>query len=86
MLRKDFYLPEHHNFLYVALAPWPINPLYSQQDWIQAINTIEQWLEQYTGPHWVEWAFATHQEQTPGEACVAFRRERNKTLFLLTWS
>jgi len=80
------YLPEYHDFNHLALVPWPRDPLYTQDDWVYAIETIESWLEQYTGPHWVEWAFATTQEQEYWQACIAFRRERNKTLFLLTWS
>lgn len=85
-MRKDFYLPEYHDFKFIALAPWPKQPLAIQQDWVDAIDTLEQWLERYTGPHLVEWAFGQCQEQQYWEACIAFRREKYKTLFLLTWS
>jgi hypothetical protein len=80
------YLPEYHQFEYIALVPWPQQPALIQTDWVDTINTVEQWLEQYTGPHWVEWAFGTCQQQEYWQACVAFRRERNKTLFLLAWA
>jgi hypothetical protein len=80
------YLPEYHCFKHVAIVPWPRNNLYLQQDWVEAIETLESWLEQYTGPHLVEWAFTTSQEQEYWEACIAFKRERNATLFRLTWT
>jgi hypothetical protein len=80
------YLPEYHNFIYIATAPWPVDPRHYQQDWIEAVNDVEKWLEKCAGPHLVEWAFSTNQEHNYWEACVAFRRERNKTLFLLKWS
>jgi hypothetical protein len=80
------FLPEYHEFDHIALAPWPVSSSLIQIDWVDAIGTIESWLEQYTGPHLKEWAFSTCQEQNYWEACIAFRRERNKTLFLLTWT
>jgi hypothetical protein len=85
-LRKDFYLPEYHEFDHIAIAPWPVASSIIQIDWVDAVDTIERWLEQYTGPHLKEWAFTTHQEQNYWEACIAFKRERNKTLFLLQWA
>jgi hypothetical protein len=80
------YLPEYHNFIYIAHAPWPIDPRTNQQDWIYAVEDVQQWLEKYTGPHLKEWAFSTDHSHDYWEACIAFRRERSKTLFLLQWS
>ena len=80
------FLPEYHDFDYIALAPWPVDLGHRQIDWVNAIDTLEDWLQKYTGPHLVEWAFGTCREQHYWEACIAFRRERNKTLFLLTWA
>ena len=80
------YLPEYHCFEHVATVPWPIKSPIIQVDWVEAVETIESWLETYTGPHLVEWAFTTTQEQNYWEACIAFKRERNATLFLLTWA
>lgn len=79
------YLPEWHDFKHLAIVPWPRRPLYYQEDWITNIQELEHWLNRYTGPHWVEWAYATTQEQESWQACVAFRQARNKTLFLLRW-
>jgi hypothetical protein len=81
-----FYLPEYNEFDYSAVVPWPVDPRHYQQDWICAIDTIESWLEQYVGAHLVEWAFDGQREQEPWQACVAFRQERNRTLFLLCWA
>ena len=80
------FLPEYHEFEYIAIAPWPVNLSAHQIDWVNAIETVEEWLHKYTGPQWQEWAFATSQEQQYWEACIAFRREKYKTLFLLTWT
>ena len=85
-MSRGFYLPEYHEFEYIALAPWPVNPRHYQRDWIDAIDILEAWLEQYTGPHLVEWAFSSQQDQNYWEACIGFRKERNRTLFLLQWA
>jgi len=81
-----FYLPEYHSFEYIARAPWPHIYHNYQQDWVDAIAELEQWLNRYAGPHYSEWAFGQQQGQEYWHACVAFKRERNKTLFLLTWA
>lgn len=84
MARNSYYLPEYHNFEYIARAPWP--HLKPQQDWIDNICTLEIWLEQYVGEHYVRWAWATEQDHEPTQACVAFKWDKHRTLFLLTWS
>lgn len=81
-----YYLPEYHEFEFVARVPWPKIMTNWQEDWINSIDTLESWLNQYAGPHWVEWAYSQQQNQNYWEACVAFKRDRNRTLFLLTWS
>lgn len=80
------YLPEYHTFGYLALAPWPRDPQLAQQDWIESVRTLESWLNLYTGPHWVEWAYSTRYDQESWQACIAFRREKMRTLFLLKWA
>jgi hypothetical protein len=86
MARKDFYLPEWHDFEFIAHAPWPLFTDDLQQDWIRSVNTLELWLNRYVGSHHVEWAFHNGTSIDYWQACIAFRRERNRTLFLLTWS
>lgn len=85
-MSKILFLPELHDFTYEAIVPWPRSPHLAQQDWVTSIETIESWLNQYCGHHWAEWAYSTSQDQQYWEACIAFRRERNRTLFLLTWA
>jgi len=80
------FLPEYHEFEYIAVAPWPVDLANPQIDWVTAIDTVEEWLRKYTGPQWQEWAFATQQDQEYWEACVAFRQAKYQTLFLLTWA
>lgn len=83
-MKGQFYLPELHNFNYIARAPWP-KPQ-AQIDWIDQINLLETWLDSRVGPHYARWAWATEQDQQTWEACVAFKWAKHKTLFLLTWS
>jgi hypothetical protein len=86
MVNRYEYLPEYTVFEYTAQAPWPRIYTDYQQDWVTAVTTLEQWLNQYVGSHWSEWAYTTRQEHQAWEACVAFRRESMCTLFLLRWS
>jgi hypothetical protein len=81
-----FYLPEYHNFSYIARVPWPHICEDYQQDWVHAIDTMEQWLTRCIGSHYSEWAYAEQADQNYWEACIAFRKESYKTLFLITWS
>jgi hypothetical protein len=82
---RGFYLPEYHSFSHIAQVPWPVDPRHYQRDWIVAIDILETWLEQRVGPHLTEWAFSSQQDQEYWQACIAFRQERMKTLFLLAW-
>lgn len=81
-----FYLPEYHNFSYIGIAPWPHLTTEQQLDWVDSVNTLELWLNRYVGPHYSEWAFSNYQDLEYWQACIAFKREKYKTLFLLTWS
>jgi hypothetical protein len=81
-----FYLPENHNFIHVGIAPWPHIHSAWQLDWVDALTTLENWLEQYCGPHYSQWAYAQQENLEYWQACVAFKEARHKTLFLLTWS
>lgn len=79
------YLPEHHEFPHIAIVDWPVDPRHRQVDWVDSINVLEEWLERYAGPHLVEWAWHTTIEQQYWQACIAFKREKLKTLTLITW-
>lgn len=79
-----YYLPECHDFEYIARAPWPNYD--SQLDWVENVHTIESWLESYVGEHYKRWAWASEHDQKCYEACVAFKWDKHRTLFLLTWS
>ena len=83
-MTRSYYLPEYHDFAYIATAPWPNYD--SQLDWVDNVITLEQWLEQYVGEHYVRWAWATNSNHTTTEACVAFKWDKHRTLFLLAWA
>ena len=80
------YLPEYHDFEHIAQVPWPRICTDYQQDWVNAITTLELWLNSRCGQHYKNWAYSTHQDHNYWEACVAFRWAKHKTLFLLTWA
>jgi hypothetical protein len=81
-----FYLPEYHSFEHIGIAPWPHIYTDYQQDWILAVDTLEQWLNRYCGAHYSDWAYGQQQNQEYWQACIAFKLAKHKTLFLLTWS
>ena len=80
-----FYLAEHHDFAYIAQAPWPRHDEL-QLDWVDTMEELEVWLNQYVGAQGVEWAYSQQQDHDYWRSCIAFRQAKNKTLFLLQWS
>jgi len=70
-------------FSYIALAPWPrcYAPGFNL-DWIDSMERVEAWLTECVGDRW-QWS--SSQEQEYWECCVAFRSDRDRTLFLLKW-
>jgi hypothetical protein len=78
------YLPDWHDFAHIAIVPWPDYQA-MQQDWIYNIDIMEDWLDRTCGSRYVNWAWATTQEQQYWQACIAFREAKFKTLCLLTW-
>jgi hypothetical protein len=78
------HLPEYHNFQFIARVPWP-TPL-PQLDWVTQVTTLHDWLELRVGAHYANWAWATDKDHEYWEACVAFKFDKHKMLFLLTWS
>jgi hypothetical protein len=70
-------------FPYIALAPWPQDPLRHQIDWVDSVNLLESWLSLHIGQHYSAWVYATVDCQLYYQACVAFGIEKHKSLFLL---
>ena len=84
---KSYYLPDLHDFEYIAQAPWPVMfDSRDQLDWVSAVDCMEVWLNRYIGSHYSEWAYHNGTSHDYWIACIAFKRARNKTLFLLTWT
>lgn len=83
------YLVDHPiqpYFPYIAVAPWPVDPRHYQQDWVDSVAELESWLEQYVGSHYSRWVYATRQDQEYWQACIAFCRAPDRTLFVLKWA
>jgi hypothetical protein len=68
-----------HNFPYHARVNWP-RPEH-QINWIDQLETIEGWLNATIGPEYKLWRWVGEAEF----ATVAFKLDKHKTLFLLTW-
>ena len=43
---------------YTAVVPWPLVDRNGQPDWIDAIYTVEDWLEHSIGPHYSRWVWS----------------------------
>jgi len=82
-----YYLPEYHEFEHIARAHWPLIVTAADQlDWVEAVSVMESWLNSRIGNHYSEWAWHNGTSIDYWQACVAFKRARSKTLFLLAWA
>jgi hypothetical protein len=77
------YTPERHGFEYTADICWP-GVIGEQLDWVTGVTDVELWLIQYTGPKYSRWAWNT--AKSVYNVSVAFKYDKHKTLFLLTWA
>jgi hypothetical protein len=80
------YLVDHPiepYFPHVAVAPWPVDPRHYQQDWVYAVEELEHWLVASIGAHYSHWVYASVDTQEYWQACVGFRLEKHKSIFLL---
>jgi len=82
MYPKD-YFPDLHGFEYIADITWP-NYGQAQLDWISGILDVEQWLLHYAGAKYDRWAW--HRAVECYHIGVAFKYDKHRTLFLLTYS
>jgi hypothetical protein len=64
---------------YVGSVPWPIAQ--DQADWVDQLVSMEQWLDNNVGLNNWDWV-----NNVPQLATVAFRLDRDRTLFLLRWT
>ena len=76
----------HCELPYTAVVPWPLVERNGQPDWIDAVLTVELWLELHVGRHYQHWAWNTLTLHQPYLCGVAFARSKDTTLFLLRWS
>lgn len=77
------YVPD--DFEHLAVVPWPWTTC-NQQDWIDSLFTLEDWLNARVGPHYTAWTYSNYPNLEYTQACVAFKYSKHKTLFLLTWA
>jgi hypothetical protein len=76
---------KHHPTLpFHAVAPWP-SPVDKdkQYDWITQVYTVEAWLEQHIGHHYVDWTWDMWSLKQAYYCGVAFKQECSVTMFLL---
>jgi hypothetical protein len=90
------WIPERQReyFPYTAQALWPgvreqqqhqPIPGMIQIDWVDALATMETWLETSIGLRYAQWVWAEHMAITAWHCGLAFHEERDRTLFLLRW-
>jgi hypothetical protein len=85
-MARSRYLPDLHSFSHIAQAPWPVIIRDNQLDWVQSVDCMESWLNQYVGSHYSHWAYHNGTSHDYWQACIAFKEARYKTLFLLVWA
>ena len=83
-------LRQREYFPYTAHALWPgiasnTTPIEQQVDWVDAVYTMEEWLEHTVGSRYSQWVWAEHLAITYWHCGVAFQRDQDRTLFLLKW-
>jgi len=77
----------HPELPYRAVAPWPqIVTDTGQLDWIESVDQVETWLENFVGYHFVHWTWTMWTLDNPYLCSVSFRREPDSLLFLLRWN
>jgi len=81
---SKMYLPDWTDFQYRARVPWP-QPPSGQLDWLWQEETITAWLNGHVGSRWTRWAWSTDAEHRSWEACVAFRWDQDRLLFVMRW-
>jgi hypothetical protein len=74
-------LIDRHSFEYTASIPWPL--LQQQLDWELGIRSIEHWLVDRVGPHFMHWAWTDSGAMY--QIGVAFRWDQDRTLFVISW-
>jgi len=86
------YFPHTAEALWPGVAEQRVNsclqqpiPGMIQIDWVDAVETMEEWLEESVGHRWDTWVWAEYLALTPWHCGVAFHWEKHKTLFLLRW-
>lgn len=77
-------LPDYHQFDHIAVFDWHWNE--AQLDWVESIQSVEQWLNSYIGPRYTVWAWSDTLQLKTYQSAVAFKREPDCTFFLLHWS
>jgi len=75
-------LKDWHRFQYHAAIPWP-NHEY-QQDWVNSLIVVEDWLKQCVGARYATWAYSDCDILY--NIGVSFKWDQDRTLFVLAWS
>jgi hypothetical protein len=70
---------------YTAVVRWPLVERNGQPDWIDAVYSVEEWLERSVGPHYSRWVWSMWSLNQAHLCSVSFARDPDTTLFLLRW-
>ena len=79
-------IPDIYPFPYIAWAPWPnSDPYNSQIDWVASIDVMEGWLVTAVGRHLTAWVWTCLDTPAHSACAVAFKYDRDRSMFLLRW-
>jgi hypothetical protein len=67
-------------FPYPAIIPWHL-----QDQIFWDLSPVRHWLLSQVGPYKTNWSWSHVHKQEVYDCCVAFRRDPDRTLFLLRW-
>lgn len=76
-------LIDRHGFVYTASVPWPQHVV-DHCDWSHGIELFDVWLRDHIGTRLCSWAWADSGNSR--NIGVAFRWDKDRLLFVMTWS
>ena len=81
-------IPRVYPFPYIAWAPWPDCRATDEDtiDWVHSIDVMETWLDTTVGARLVNWCWTCMDTPQHAALAVAFKWDRDRSLFLLRWS
>ncbi len=81
-------IPDVYPFPYIAWVPWPADSVVqtgATYDWVNSIDQMEEWLNASVGRRLVAWGWTCMDTPCHSACAVAFKLDRDRSMFLLRW-